>query len=52
MYLKGKCLLFEVVVENVKKLLRNLQWLRVYDMIKNNCEYFVIKCKIGKVILK
>lgn len=51
-YPKGKCLPPEVVVENAKKLLRNPQWLRAYDMIKNNCEHFATKCKTGKAISK
>lgn len=50
-YLKCKVRDFEDVIKIVKRLKDNLVQWGSYDFINNNCEYFVIYCKIGKVVL-
>lgn len=51
MYLNGEDKDFEEVIGIVKWLKDNLVKWGKFDLIDNNCEYFVICCKIGKVVL-
>lgn len=44
------CFLVELVIEWVWNFLKNLLMIGLYFLIENNCEYFVISCKIGIVI--
>lgn len=48
-YLVGKCFLLKKVIEVVENLVVNLDNWKRYNIFRNNCEYFVIFCKIGKV---
>lgn len=41
------CLLFEEVLEKVRKVLNKKIFWGDYNLVFNNCEYFVIFCKIG-----
>lgn len=51
-YLIGKCFLLMKVIKVVKNLVVNLDNWKKYSIFKNNCEYFVIFCKIGIVFCK
>lgn len=51
MYLNGEDRDFKKVIRIVMRLKNNLVRWGKFDLIDNNCEYFVIYCKIGKVVL-
>lgn len=51
MYLNGEDRDFKIVIRIVMRLKNDLVRWGKFDLIDNNCEYFVICCKIGKVVL-
>lgn len=49
-YPNGGCLSPEIVVKNAEKLVESPDMMGVYNVLKNNCEHFATKCKIGLAV--